>query len=446
MTLEERAKTVEGKMAGTRLWHVLVLGLSIVIVLGILFIFRGPFLGGSAGFLLGAIALFGVFIALAAPNATNENRRQAWSELGIGLLVAGLLSFAVWGVAEMRRPLEQREALQAMLGFKRDMPGIDLREKHLEHFDLSGKNLEGANLAGAQLDSATLVDANLSGADLADADLSDANLEAADLSNADLTGADLDDTVARRADLHEARLLEADLSGAELSGANLRGGCLAEGSLVDASLPGAHLERAALNGADLEGAWFWLDLRPAFLSTIGLDGAENTMTAEWPPGFDGRAKELTAPDEIPPPTVVAAPSGTGAGRVIGVPDGDTVRLENWAGRRKLRLIGIDAPERGELGNASARAALDELLSQTPWVHFSHDERRMDKSGRELVYLFGADGRLVNQLMLQQGAAVADIDPPNRRDGLRNVRYARQLVSAEAWARQHSLGLWETCPP
>lgn len=426
--------------------RVLVAGLVVLIAIAAAIYLSPLRYGHLAGVLLLALGLLGIAVAVAASREEDPNRYQAWSELGVGLLVAGLLAFAVWLVAEMRRPIEEREALQAMLGFERDMPGIDLHEKDMERFDLSGRNLEGANLAGTQLDHATLVEANLSGADLSGADLSGANLEAADLSNADLTGADLGDTAASRADLHEARLFEADLSGAELSRANLRGACLAAGSLAEASLPGAHLERAALTGADLEGAKFWLDLRRAFLATIGLDGAKHTEAAEWPPGFDDRAEDLTTPDDLPPPRLARAPGETGGGRVKDVPDGDSVLLENWAGRRKMRPIGIDAPELEEVGGRAAREALRALLPQGTWARFTHDERRMDKSGRELVYLFGTDGRLVNQQMLRKGVAVSSIDPPDRREGLRNVRYARRLASAEAWARQQSRGLWRTCPP
>jgi uncharacterized protein YjbI with pentapeptide repeats/endonuclease YncB( thermonuclease family) len=432
------------KVKRIRPWHVLIVGVGVGVLLGVLYLLGVTF-GKWGGYLLLVFSAFGVGIAITAEHE-EDTRRPTWSELGIGLVVAGLLSFAVWMVAELRRPIEEREALQAMLGFERDMPGVSLRDKHMEHFDLSGRNLERADLSDSQLDNATLVGANLSGADLSGADLSEANLEAADLAGADLTGADLDDTLARRVDLHEARLLEADLSGAELSDADLRGACLAEGSLAGASLPGAHLNSAALTGTDLEGARFWFDLRSADLDTISLDGAEHTGSALWPPGFDKRARALAAPDRVPPPQLATAPRGAIGGRVLGVPDGDTVLLVNWVGRRKMRPIGIDAPELGEAGGGAARATLRKLLPLNAWVHFSHDERRKDKSGRELVYLFGTDRKLVNQVMLREGAAVASIDPRGRRRELRNVHYASQLAATEAWARRHSRGLWETCPP
>jgi endonuclease YncB( thermonuclease family) len=111
----------------------------------------------------------------------------------------------------------------------------------------------------------------------------------------------------------------------------------------------------------------------------------------------------------------------------------------------VRLIGIDAPELGEEGADSAQAALRELIPPGSEVQYSFDRRRIDNVGRKLVYLFGSAG-LVNQAMLRRGVVVAQLDPPDRRRGLRNVRYARELAAAEAVARQDSRGLWEACPP
>lgn len=443
MSVEESA--IGRQLKRIRPRHVLIAGLGVGLVLGLLYLLGVSF-GTKGGFLLLVFSAFGVGIAATA-SREEDTHRPTWSELGIGLVVAGLLSFAVWMVGELRRPIEEREALQAMLGFEHDMPGVYLRDRDMEGFDLSGRNLEGADFSESQLDNATLLEANLSGADLSGADLSEANLEGADLSNADLSGADLSGVVANRADFHESRLFEADLSGAELSRANLRSACIAEGSLVEASLPSAHLERAALNGADLEGAMFAPDLKPAVLTAIALNGAEHTKAAEWPRGFEKRAVAMTRPDRLPPPRLADAPDGaTGGGSVLDVPDGDTVLLGNLAGTRKMRPIGIDAPELGEAGGGAARIALSKLLPRDSWVRFTYDERRTDSSGRELVYLFGTDEKLVNQQMLRKGRAMASIDPPDRREGLRNIRYAPQLAAAEAWARKESRGIWRSCPP
>lgn len=419
--------------------------LIVVAVALFLFIFKSTF-GTLGGWLLLGIFFVGAALALAA-SVEPGNRGKVWGELGRSLLVAGLLAFAAWMIGELRRPVEEHSALQATLGFQQNMPGVDLHAKDLDRFDLSGRNLEGANLADALLRDTSLVGANLKGANLASANLSGANLEEADFSGADLSEAELVDVEAERVDMQGARMPGADLSGAELSGANLKGVCLAGGTLVGASLPDAHLERAALTGADLEGTTFWFDLRPTYLAAVGLDGAKHALEARWPPGFEQRAKELATPDDYSSPAAAVAPArGTGSGRVLAVPDGDTALLATPTGRKAVRLIGIDAPDLGEAGGGSARDALRKLLPHDARVRFAYDERRADAFDRELLYLYGPGGTLVNQELLLLGVVVANVDPPGKGKGLRNARYARQLIAAESWARQHSVGLWETCPP
>ncbi len=402
-------------------------------------------IGWLAGWPLLGISVLGVSLALAA-SVEKGNRAQVWGELGRSLVVAGLLAFAVWLIDDLRRPVEEHDALQVTLGLQQEMPGIDLHGKDLSGFDLTDRNLEGADLEDADLSSTSLVRTNLADANLAHADLSGANLEEADLGGADLSDADLRDVEATLSVLREARMQDADLSGAELSGADMRGVCLAGGSLADASLPDARLEDAALTDVDLEGARFWFDLRAAFLRNIGLDGADHSSEARWPPAFEERAEELVALDDGSSPDVVTLARGDGRpGRILAVPDGDTVLIATSTGRVAVRIIGIDAPNLGEAGGGEARDTLRRLLPQDAQVSFTYDENRVDEFGRHRLYLFNRSAELVNQLMLQHGAVIARSDPPSE-NGARNVRYARQLDAGEAWARQHAVGIWAECPP
>lgn len=400
-------------------------------------------LGAYAGWSLAGIFTLGIVIALLAPEERG-NRAKVWGEIGRSLLVAGLLAFAVWLIGYLQRPIEEREALQAEIGFQQSMPGVDLHEKDLNRFDLSGKNLEDADLENAELRKASLVGTKLRGADLSSADLTGADLEAADLSEADLSDATLVEAEASTANLRKAEMPGADLSGAQLSGADLRRACLAGGSLAGASLPDAHLEGAALTETNLAGARFWFDLRGANLRSVGLDGAKNAEEAFWPPHFEKTALALVNADSTQSPPPVVAPHATGAGIVLAVPDGDTVLLGTREGKKAVRLIGLDAPEIGNAGGGAARNLLRKLLPHGSRVSFTSDRRRTDAFDRKLFYLFDRQGRLVNQELLERGVAVAAIDP--RRDRRRNARYARQLIQAEAWAREHALGLWRACPP
>lgn len=423
------------------LWVVLVFLIGAVAVAVVMLHPDG--LGAYAGWSLGGIFALGIVIALVAAEEEG-NRGDVWGEIGRSLLVAGLLAFAVWLIGYLRHPTEERQALQAAIGFQQSMPGVDLHGKDLNSFDLSGKNLEGADLAGAELRGASLVGAKLHGADLSSVDLTGADLEAADLSNANLSDAALVEVDASTVNFRKAEMPGVDLSGAQLSGADLRRACLAGGSLAGASLPDAHLEGAALTETDLAEASFWFDLRPAYLRSIGLQGAENATDARWPPHFKHRVLDLVEADsgQRPPPT--EAPKAVAAGEVLAVPDGDTILLGTLNGRKRVRLIGLDAPELGDTGGGAARDLLRQLIPLGSRVSFAYDTRRADAFDRNLLYLFDERGRLVNQELLQQGVAVAAIDP--RGDRRRNDRYASQFVRAEAWARQHALGLWESCPP
>jgi uncharacterized protein YjbI with pentapeptide repeats len=424
---------------------VVAVALVVAAGFGVLLIVDVDAARGYAGWSLLAVFVLGIALALAAPHA-GEARSKAWSDLGRSFLVAGLMAFAVWLIGDLRRPLEERGTLQVTLGLQQEMPGADLHGKNLDGFDLSERNLEGADLEGAHLSDASLVGSNLVGANLAEADLSGANLEEARFDGADLSNADLEDVEADLAHLRETRLLEADLSGAELSGADLRGACLAGGRLVDASLPDARLRGAALTGADLEGARFWLDLRPAYLGKVGLAGAEHADDARWPPSYAKRADELIAPGGEGPPAVVSLPRRElGSGRLLSVPDGDTVLLSVGDGRLPVRLSGVDAPDLREEGGGDAKEMLRRLLPQGSKVTFVYDKRRVDDFGRRLLYLFNREGKLVNQLLVQRGSVVARLDPPSK-NGAANLRYAPRLEAAETWARQHALGLWEECPP
>ena len=118
-------------------------------------------------------------------------------------------------------------------------------------------------------------------------------------------------------------------------------------------------------------------------------------------------------------------------------DGDTVVL---ADRRKIRLIGIDAPEIGREGRRSqalaepARGALKRLLTGQPRVGLQYDRRQRDRFGRQLSHLLLRDGTNVQAWLLERGFATALIFPPN-------LDYVECYRDAERAARRSNLGLW-----
>ena len=128
-----------------------------------------------------------------------------------------------------------------------------------------------------------------------------------------------------------------------------------------------------------------------------------------------------------------------AGRVVGVSDGDTIRLADGS---RVRLVQIDAPEVDppECYGAAARGVLRSLLPPGSEVRIEYDDDldRVDRFGRRLGYVF-AGGRNVNVTLVERGAAA-----PYFFGGERG-RYAGDLLDAADEAIDERRGLWAACP-
>lgn len=119
-------------------------------------------------------------------------------------------------------------------------------------------------------------------------------------------------------------------------------------------------------------------------------------------------------------------------------DADTIELTNG---KRVRLIGIDAPElgyRGQVDEPFAREgkqALEQKLKihdQRIWIQLGEDPK--DRYGRLLADLFFADGSSIQGWLLEQGWAMQVFIAPN-------LRYADCLYSHEQKARQERRGIW-----
>ncbi len=131
------------------------------------------------------------------------------------------------------------------------------------------------------------------------------------------------------------------------------------------------------------------------------------------------------------------PTGLQPVEIASVSDGDTLRLNDG---RKVRLIGINTPERGRDGKPDqplarqATEATRRLLRKQNNVRLQVGEQRHDRYGRLLAHIFLDDGRSLEALLLQQGLGFAISIPPNL--ALRDC-----LNRAEQQARQAGLGVW-----
>lgn len=134
--------------------------------------------------------------------------------------------------------------------------------------------------------------------------------------------------------------------------------------------------------------------------------------------------------------------------IVRVVDGDTVELD---GKEKVRLIGIDTPEKFEsakLDKDSERSGKDKktiqalgekaseyakTLCEGKKVWLEYDQTRTDKYGRTLAYLHLEDGKVVNEEILKAGFANAYTKFP--------FKYMEQYRELEKAAREGKKGLW-----
>lgn len=119
--------------------------------------------------------------------------------------------------------------------------------------------------------------------------------------------------------------------------------------------------------------------------------------------------------------------------VARVVDGDTFACRDG---RKVRLIGMDSPERGQgAAGRLARQSLTRLLPPGHPVRLEADVAARDRFGRDLAYAW-VGKTLVNEVMIRDGWAVLYTLPPN-------VKYADRLRRAQKEARERAAGLWSS---
>jgi micrococcal nuclease len=121
-------------------------------------------------------------------------------------------------------------------------------------------------------------------------------------------------------------------------------------------------------------------------------------------------------------------------RVTRHTDGDTLWL---SGVGKVRLIGVDTPEvygEAECFGREASAFVKRLLPLGAHVEYTLGVERRDRYGRALAYVYTADGRFLNLLLVQRGYAQPLTVPPND-------RFADRFVAAARGARERRAGLW-----
>src|SRR5215468_5029538 len=246
--------------------------------------------------LLGAVALFSIFVATIPGEAAEQSAAPSGArQAGDGQQILG---YAVQGFAEgsllgfFQRNLNVTDTdLVIDKDVTPGQPTLNLRGRDLRFARFDRTDLHQADMTGANLDGASLVGTDLRGVWMSCADLnalllSDSrraggcasahgtNLSKARLSEAKMAGADLrlaklDEARLEGAQLGHAILSGASLAGARLDGADLSGAWLHGTNFILASLQGADLSGAKLEGADFTSA----AMQGASLALAGLEGA-----------------------------------------------------------------------------------------------------------------------------------------------------------------------------
>jgi endonuclease YncB( thermonuclease family) len=125
---------------------------------------------------------------------------------------------------------------------------------------------------------------------------------------------------------------------------------------------------------------------------------------------------------------LSAQAETLEGKVVKIADGDTLTLLTSSNQQvKVRLAGIDTPERKQPFGNKAKQALAKLAFQKQ-VLVEVDTK--DRYGRTVGVVF-VDGQNVNAELVRQGMAWV----------YRKYNKDKALYELEAKAREKELGLW-----
>lgn len=133
---------------------------------------------------------------------------------------------------------------------------------------------------------------------------------------------------------------------------------------------------------------------------------------------------------------VASPSlaETLTGIVTKVADGDTVTLKADGKEERIRLIGIDAPEKAQAPWGMRAKDFTTKLAMGKQARVKTDVTPRDKYGRLLGYLYVGE-TFVNLELVRQGFALVYTYPPN-------VAHTDEFVSAQRDAREKALNIWD----
>lgn len=119
------------------------------------------------------------------------------------------------------------------------------------------------------------------------------------------------------------------------------------------------------------------------------------------------------------------------GRVVGVTDGDTIKVLADREQIKIRLYGIDTPEKKQDFGQAATRKIKSLLTSSVSV----EEKDIDRYGRTVGIVYTSTGTNVNEEMVKAGYAWV------YRKYCRSS-FCSDWLDLESSARNNKMGLWQ----
>jgi micrococcal nuclease len=128
-------------------------------------------------------------------------------------------------------------------------------------------------------------------------------------------------------------------------------------------------------------------------------------------------------------------------RVVGVVDGDTIKVRLDGRVERVRYIGVDTPESVKPDTpvqcyAKAASAFNERLVEDRAVRLVVGREPRDRYGRLLAYVYRGS-LFVNAELVRRGYAKTLTIPPND-------RFAGDFRHLQTEARRAGRGLWSAC--
>ena len=173
------------------------------------------------------------------------------------------------------------------------------------------------------------------------------------------------------------------------------------------------------------------------LLVAGCNASEPATKPASPPTPPPARAPAPAPASAPAPTTQAKASELLTGKVVRVADGDTITLLVDQTQHRIRLHGIDCPERGQPFGTKAKQFTSNLVfGQTVTARVVD----VDRYGRQVCRVTLPDGKDLSAELVRAGLAwwYRHYAPDDE-----------ELAKLEAEAREEKRGLWvdpEPVPP